>query len=281
MTVFRPKLWTSLSAAALLTAGGLAACSGEGEGGEAGAAGAEATAGVGGEGEGGEGVAAGAPAAAGLGGEGEGGEGEGGAGEGGAGATGEAGAQGAYATVPAASRPALHLAHLKGFVLAAQAAAPTAGATAAAALVGQGLLEVYDPAKAAFEAAGVSEAALRKAAETGEARDLAAALANLNQSGVKAGGDPAAVVKAMTDIASGLYAGVLKDGAIDSVEYQHAYGAALAARAAAAQGGLTAVAPELDRFVKLWPAPVAPEDPAKLTPAGQVLAQASRVELAL
>jgi hypothetical protein len=85
----------------------------------------------------------------------------------------------------------------------------------------------------------------------------------------------------MTDIAAGLYGEVAKDGAVDAVEYQHAYGAALSARNTAAQGGLTAAAPELDRFVKLWPAPVAPEDPAKLTPAGQVLAQASRVELAL
>jgi hypothetical protein len=86
-----------------------------------------------------------------------------------AGEAGETGARGAYDTVPADSRRALRIAHLKGFVLAAQAAAPVQGEAAASALVGQGLLEVYTPAAAEFTAAGVSEEALQNAAKTGSA----------------------------------------------------------------------------------------------------------------
>lgn len=260
MNTFRPKLWTSLSAAVLLSAGGLAACSGEG--GEAQPPAGATTAGsVGGEGEGGE---AAPPPRVDL-----------------AGEAGESGARGAYDTVPADTRRALRLAHLTGFVLAAEAAAPGEGADAASALVGQGMLEVYDPAAVEFKAAGVDEAVLRKAAETGAPADLTAAIATLDAAAAKAGGDPAQVVKGMTSIAAGLYGEVLKDGGVDSVEYQHSLGAALSARAAAQRGGVTDAEPELARFVALWPTPAAPEDPAKATPAGQVLAQASRVELAL
>jgi hypothetical protein len=262
MSVFRPKLWTSLSAAAVLTAaGGLAACGSDGESGETAAT-----------------TPAAPTAVASVGGEGGGGEGEGGEA---AGATGEAGANDAYTAVAAESRPALHLAHLKGFVLAAQAIASTEGPEAASALVGQGMLEVYEPSASQFKTLGVNETALRNAARTGSTADLSAALVTLNQAAQKAGGDPAQVVKGMTNIASGLYAEVLKDGAVDTVEYQHAYGAALSARNTAAQGGLTGVVGELDRFVGLWPSPTAPEDVAKVTPVGQVLAQASRIELAL
>lgn len=269
MTTFRPKLWTSVSAALLLTAsGGLAACSGEG--GEAGGeAGAQTTASVP-AGEGGEGGAeAGAPVPAGEGGEG-GAEG---------GGVGEAGAQGAYANVPDESRLALRVAHLKGFLLAAQAAAPAEGPESAAALVGQGMLEVFDPQAERFRTLGVNEAALRKAAQTGAAADIAGAIGTLDAAAAKAGGDPREVVKGMTDIAGGLYQVVNVDGAVDPIEYQHSLGAALAAQDAARRAKLTA--PELDAFVRLWPGPQAPEDAARLKPAGEVLAQASRVELAL
>ncbi len=256
MSVFRPKLWTSLSAAVLLAACG----GGEGEAGEAGAATTPApTATAGGEGEG----------------EAGGGEGEGGA------ATGETGANGAFNTVPEASRNALRHAHVGGFLLAAQAVETAQGADYASALVGQGLLEAYEPAKAAFDTLGVDEALLRKAAETGSAADLSAALATLDAARAKAGGDSAAVVKGMTDIASGLYGEVLIDGGVDAVEYQHAYGAALSAREVAREAGLTAALPELDKLVQLWPTVQAPTEAVKATPTGQVLAQASRVELAL
>jgi hypothetical protein len=206
MTTFRPRLWTSLSAAAVLSAG-IVGCGGEG--GEKAATPPDGvTASTGGEGQGGEGEGGEAAAPA---------------------ASGEAGAQEAYTAVPAGSRAALRLAHLKGFILAAQAIAPTEGAEAASALVGQGMLEVYDPAAAEYAALGVNTAALRNAASSGTAGELSAALATLNQAGAKAGGEPAEVVKAMTNIAAGLYQGVVAGGAVDTVEYQHAYGAALSA----------------------------------------------------
>src|SRR6187549_610828 len=161
MTTFRPKLWTA-SVAMLLAA---AACSGEGgEAGEAGEAGPAAAVG-----EGGEGGA-----------------------EGGAGA-GEAGARSAYAAVPAESRVALRLAHLKGFLLVAQK--QTEGPAAAAALVGQGIVEVYDAQPGAFQSAGLDEAPLRKAAESGAPADIAAAISAIEAAQAKAKGDSAAVVK--------------------------------------------------------------------------------------
>ena len=265
MTVFRPRLWTGVGAAVLIGAAGLSACSGEGgaggEGGEDGESAATASSGAAPAGEGGEGGAergAGAPA------------------------TGEAGAEAAYAAVPEGSRRALRLAHLKGFFLAAQAAHPVQGADAAAALAGQGLLEVYDPGASNFQAAGLDVAPLRRAAETGTPADLKAAVSALEAAQQRAGGDPAAVTRALTDIAAGLYRGVVADGAVDPVEYQHAYGAALAARQVAAGApALASARAELDRLVALWPSPVAPEDVAKATPPAQVQAQASRVELAL
>jgi hypothetical protein len=258
MTHFRPRYWTGVGAAALLTAASLTACSGEGgEGGrEGGATPAAAPAGEGGEG----GAERGAGAAA----------------------TGEAGAEAAYAGVPEESRRALRLAHLKGFFLAAQAAHPAQGAEAAAALAGQGMLEVYDPAADHFKAAGLDAAPLRKAAGTGSTADLAAALRALETAQQQAGGDPAAVTRGMTSIAAGLYRGVVAEGAVDPVEYQHAYGAALSARDVAARAPkLASARAELDRLVGLWPSPVAPDEAAKATPPGQVQAQASRVELAL
>lgn len=247
MTAFRPKLWTA-SVAILLAA---AACSGEG-------------------GEAGDAVAANTAPAVGEG-------GEGGA-EGGAGA-GEAGAQSAYTAVPAESRVALRLAHLKGFLLIAQK--QTEGEAAAAALIGQGIIEVYDAQPGAFQSVGLDEAPLRKAAESGSAADIDAALKAIEAAQAKAKGDPAAVTKGLVSISAGLYQGVIVDGGVDPIEYQHALGAALAAQQVAAGSNdakLTAAKGDLDKLVALWPAPQAPEAP---TPVGQVAAQASRVELAL
>jgi hypothetical protein len=247
MTTFRPKLWTA-SVAILLAA---AACSGEGgEAGEAGEAGPAAAVG-----EGGEGGA-----------------------EGGAGA-GEAGARSAYAAIPAESRVALRLAHLKGFLLIAQK--QTDGPEAAAALVGQGIAEVYDAQPGAFESAGLDVAPLRKAAETGAPADLAAALTAIDAAQAKVRGDSAAVVKGLVNITAGLYRGVIAEGAVDPIEYQHALGAALAAQQvaeASSDANVKAAKADLDRLVAMFPAPSAPESP---TPVGQLSAQASRVELAL
>lgn len=252
---FRPKLWLTLGAALTLTA----AC-GEQGGGEAG--------GEAGAGEGG---------AAAVAGEGEGGEGEGG-GEGGA--VGEAGASGAYAAVPADSRLALRLAHLTGFFLIAEQALPAEGSASAAALAGQGLAEVYDPAAAELSAAGVNEQLLRRAAETGAAADLQAAVAELDRARQAAGGNPGAVAGALADISAGIYREVVVDGAVDPVEYQHALGAALAAQAVAEGApGLGEARTQIDRLVQLWPSVTAPDAAEGLPTAAQIQAQASRIRL--
>lgn len=249
MTSFRPKLWTGASVAILL---GVAAC---GEAGEKGPQAEQAT-------------TANAPAA------GEGGEG---GAEGGAG--GEAGAQAAYLGVPAESRAGLRLAHLKGFFLIAQK--QTEGVDAAAALAGQGMLEVYDAAPGAFEATGVEAAKLRKAAQTGAAADLTAAIAAIDAAQAKAGGDAVAIAKGLVDISQGLYQNVVTPAGVDPTEYQHSLGAALSAQSVLSKASdprASKARPEVDKLVAMWPKTEAPATPA---PAGQVSAQASRAQLAL
>ena len=142
-----------------------------------------------------------------------------------------------------------------------------------------GYVEHYEQ----FKAAGVDEALLRKAADTGASGDLKAALNALDAGLAKAGGDRKAVIRGLLEISSGLYKGVVVDGGVDPIEYQHALGAALSARAALLDAAksdpsLAAAKPEMDRFVALWPTPSAPEKPAAH---GALLAQASRIELAL
>jgi hypothetical protein len=253
---FRPKLWLTLGAALTLTA----ACS------EQGAPGGES----GGEG-GGEGGAAAQ-------GENEGG----GGGESGAG---EAGAAAGYAGVSDESLLALRIAHLKGFFLVAQRSQAVEGDLQAAALAGQGLAEVYDPAASAFAATGIDAAVLRRAAETGSAADLAAAVAALDAAldaaQTAAGGSAAEVVAALADISAGIYREVGVDGAVDPVEYQHALGAAMAAQATARAGGLPAqTVTDTEGLVAMWRGVTAPENVSDLTAAGQVQAQASRIRLA-
>lgn len=245
MTVLRPRLWTSLSAAALLSAG-VAACGSEaGENGEAKAPEA-------------------APAQA----VGEGGE------------AAELGAAQAYGSIPAESKAALQVAHLKGFFLIAQEQKD--GPEAAAALAGQGMLEVFDKDPDAFRAVGVDEAVLRKAAQSGSAADLEAAVAHLDAAAAKAGGDAAEVVKGLVSVAEGIYRGVVVDGVVDPIEYQHSLGSILAAQGVAAKAGdspkLSAAKADLDKLAAMWTGVSAPETP---TPAQQVSAQASRVQLAL
>jgi hypothetical protein len=274
---FRAKVWTSMGAAVVLGAGGLAACSGEG-GDAGGEQGASAPASSGGEGEGEGGASSPAPPPA-TGGEGE-GDGAAGEGEGGA-AAGERGAQTAYGAVPEASRPALRTAQLEGFFRAAKAVGAAQGADAAAALAGQGLLEVYDPARAEFAALQLDEAALRRAAQSGEPAALDAAIRSLQTAQQRAGGDPAAVARGLTSLSTGLYREATASG-LDPIEYQHAYAAALAAQALAArESGLSRAKGDIDRLARLWASPVAPENVAQAPTLQQVQAQASRVELAL
>lgn len=277
MTQFRPRLWTGVSAAVLASGLMLSACGGEaGETGEAGSAsGASGSAAAAAAGEGGESAAQGAAQAAGEGGEG-----------GSEGGGGEAGATAAYMSVPQASRDALRLAQLRGFFLAARALDGRNASDEAAALLGQGLLEVYDPSRVEYTRLGLQEPVLRRAAETGARADVDAAIAQIDGARQRAGGDAAAVTRGMVSIASGLYLHVLRDGVIDPTEYQHSHGAALSAlqeiRAGAqANPQLATARADVERFAALWPTATPPEDAARVTPLQQVQTQASRIELAL
>jgi hypothetical protein len=178
----------------------------------------------------------------------------------------------AYGAVPPASRMALRLTHLKGYVLAASQLSEPA---AAAALVSQGMLEVYDAQPGAFNGVGLNEGALRTAASQGTPADIQTALAGLTTAQVQAGGDPVAVLRAMTRLAAGLYESAGNGGGMDNLEYQHSLGAALAARELAANDPRLAKARrDLDGLVALWPSPNPPIRPA---PSETVDAQAARI----
>lgn len=260
------KLWRSAGAAAVL---GLTACGGEGGekgehpsgGGEAGEGGASAPASA----------AGGAP---------------------GGGEQGEAGAASAYAGLSGDQLTALRLQHLKGFVLAAEALAETGQAEGASALVQQGLLEAHAPAPDQFGALDLAEV---QAAGASADPDRAATLSHLRaaKSAIEAAAhgldiDHAVLAARMVDIATGLYQGVVQPDFVDPIEYRHSYGAALAARDALTAGAdmlrrrdgraYRDAQSELDRFVALWPAPEAPPQPTSYR---DVLAQSSRVRLAL
>jgi len=263
MIAWKFKAWRTAGAVAALTA--LTACGEGGAGGEAG------------DGEAGE-----APAAAPAGEAGEAAIGESG------GEHGEAGVASAYAGLAGDQLTALRLNHLKGFVLAAEAIAANSPDEAAV-LVQQGLLEVYDPAAAQF--GSLNADIVRAAADlsaTDRAQRLNAAEAEIDRASAALDGDAAVTAARMADIAAGLYQHVVQADFVDPIEYQHSMGAALSARAALRAGeselrGRNARAyndarQELDRFVALWPQPTAPET---ATPYRDVLAQSSRVRLAL
>ncbi len=278
MLEFRPRLWASLGLVAALGAG-VAACGGEGGqgAGEAGTPAATATA-----------PGAAAPSA------GEAAAGEGG-GESGAG---EAGASAAYAGIPEASRDALRVAQLTGFYEIARKVADAGDPAAAAILVDQGLLEVAQAfpqpfaccagaeLTAAYQALSAAWTAGKPAAETASLVARAEALGA--EAVAKAGGSPQDVVRGLLQIAGGLYALVIMPDGVDPIEYQHAQGAALAARAVfetarptleAADASRTRdAAARLDALLALFPAATVPETPA---PVAQVAASVSRAELAL
>jgi hypothetical protein len=292
MITWKPKLWVGLGAAALSL--GVAGCGETGAtGGESGGA-ATAQAGEAASGEtGGEGGASAANASAGSASAANASAGEAASGETG----GEAGAVDAYATVPEASRRALRIAHLAGFLAIAEQVAATGDAAAASVLIQQGLLEVHQPAAADYsgKAAAIKPAyeAAMAALDAGKPKpevDAAFKAARDAQAAamVEVAGDPVAVTKAMLAITSGLYGLVVTPAGVDPVEYQHAMGAALSARdvLAGAEPALSArnrasfaeAQAAMTGLVGLFAAPVAPETPA--APAA-VLAAAARVELPL
>ncbi|HRP10896.1 MAG TPA: hypothetical protein PLK37_07680 [Terricaulis sp.] len=200
------------------------------------------------------------------------------------GEAGEAGASTAYAGVRGAQLTALRLQHLKGFLLVAERVARGGAADEAAALVGQGVLEVYDHAPAA-EFGALNIAPVRAAAES--PAQIEAALAAISAA-APADADHAALAARMVDIAAGLYQGVVQPDFVDSIEYQHSMGAALAARDALVAGeaalkaknaaAYDAALAEVDRMIALWPNVTPSASPAAYR---DVLAASSRVRLAL
>lgn len=247
----RWKVWTA-AGAALMVGGGLAACGPRAEQAEAPAT-QTAPVGEGGEAAIGE-----------TGGE-----------------AGEAGAADAYAGLEGAERAALRLQHLKGFLLLSDRLLREGEPQAAAILVQQGLLEIADPAPQ--DLGGLYLAPLRTAV-TGDAaaltRAIRATLKNIDAAQSDLGGVTAQTVSRMLALTRGLYSEVAAHGGIDPTEYQHSLGAALGAADALdrLQGDTAAPGAEMDRLLALWPAAIAPND---VTPAADVLAQTSRVELAL
>jgi len=219
--------------------------------------------------------------------------GEAAAGEGG-GEHGEAGVEQAYAGIAGAERTALRLQQLKGFALIAQKVAESGAGPEAGVLVGQGLLEVYEPAKDDF--GGLDPATLRAAESAGLDGKPAADLTRSLRGGVDAithaqaelSFNHADVAARMLDISTGLYGHVIQPDFVDPIEYQHSLGAALAAKDALVSGrdGLRRqnasaydeAMREIDRYIALWPGVTAPETP---TANAQIVAQASRVRLAL
>jgi len=274
MIAWKYKVWRTAGAALALTA--LVACGGEG--GEAGEAGGE---GGDGGGEAGE-AAATAPATPGAPAATAGGE------------AGEAGAASAYAGLSGEQLTALRLQHLKGFVMAAAAVnADRQRETAEAAiLVQQGILEVRDPAPNDFGSLDIT--IIQAVADSGslnraqQMQRIRAAEDEIDRAYGALDVDSAAIVARMVDIATGLYQGVVQADFVDPIEYQHSMGAARAAQAVliAHQGELqrenlaaySEARAALNRFVGLWPSAAAPEQP---TPYREVLAQGSRVRLAL
>jgi hypothetical protein len=265
MITWTYRSWRSVGVAAVL---GLAACGGEG--GEAGRTGEGGEAGESGEG------AAPAPANPTT------------ASTEGAGEAGEAGAASAYAGLSGDQLTALRLQHLKGFLMAADRVAGTRQSAEAGILVEQGLLEVYDPAPDQFGGVDIAIVRAAGASDADISARIQAAEAALDGARNSLEFDHAVLAARMVDIATGLYQGVVQEDFVDPVEYQHSMGAALAARDALISGeselkrrdarAYRDARVELDRLIALWETPQAGETAA---PYAQVLAQGSRVRLAL
>lgn len=276
MQSFKARLWRGIGAAALV-GGSLVACSPGGEGGEAGAASTQA-------GEAGE-------AAVGETGGETGGEAGGGSPASTAsGETGEAGASDAYAGLTGTARSVVRLQHFEGFLLASDRLLRDGDPQGAAILTQQGLLEVVDASQADF--AGIDLTALRAAATSMDAAKLTPAIRSaataIDQQQAKLGGVTPDTVKRMLALTRGLYQEAVAGGGVDPTEYQHSFGAALATANALEELSKTLNGPqaqrakaaqaEVDRLLAMWPSSTAPTTP---TPLGEVIAQTSRVELAL
>lgn len=264
MIEFRPKLWTSLSAAAML-----AAC---GSGPDAPTsttappqASAHAVHDQAGEAAIGE-----------TGGEAAGEQGEGGA---------------AAAGLGPVEQQALAVAQMRGHLKVAQALAATGQSVSSSPHFGHPLYEVYAQHRELFGAAALDAApfeALNQKAAAGAAKGeleplyakAEAAIAALAPRGPV---DQAAVLKALLEIAGHEYGvGVEGGKVVNPVEYQDAYGFTLVAAELAQElpGDAAArmeIAKEAAALAALFPGPLPPANPAA---PGALLAQISRIELA-
>jgi hypothetical protein len=280
MIEFKPRMWTLMGVSAMALVGA-AACQPGGEAGTSAADGEKAAASsTAGEGEGEGAKPAPAPAAARAGGE-----------------SGEAGAANAYSNVDPASWLGLRVSHLSGFLLVAQKSFEAGQVDEASVLIAQGLLEVYQPdaaeldskvkdLKPSYEAVVAAIDGKKSKAEIEAAFAKAFKVTQAAQSSAAASDSD--VIKGMLGIASGLYSGVVHPDGNDPTEYQHAYGAVLAAEQAFknAQGKLAnkdekrtaQLAKDLVALVALFPSVAIPEAPAATA---AVTAAASRAELAL
>lgn len=206
-----------------------------------------------------------------------------------AGESGEAGAALVYDTLQPAARTQLRLQHLKGFLLIAQKELQAGHAPEAGALVGQGVLEVYTPGAADFGDFDVSKLKIASDALMDSKPDASAMLGQgLAALSGKQGPADAALVRQMLGICGGLVMGLVVDGAVDPIEYQHSFGAALSVKDAFSRAEASIrrqnparakeVGAEIDRLLLLWPATQAP---ATIPSPAQYAAQIARVELAL
>lgn len=280
MIEFKPRMWTLMGVSAMALVGA-AACQPGGEGGTAAADGEKATSSAAaGEGEGEGAKVAPAPASASAGGE-----------------SGEAGAANAYSNVEPASWLGLRVTHLSGFLLVAQKSFAAGQVEEASVLISQGLLEVYQPDAAELDSKikelrpaydAVVAAIDGKKSKVEIEAAFAKALKVTAAAQTSAAAPDADVIKGMLGIASGLYSGVVHPNGNDPTEYQHAYGAVLAAEQAfkSAQSRLaskdekrtTQLAKDMAALSALFPSVTIPDAPAATA---AVTAAASRAELAL
>lgn len=211
-------------------------------------------------------------------GEGEGGEGEG---EGGEGEGGED-----VGTLPIPKRLAFMTGHVKAGLALYRAGR---GDMAAKHLL-HPVSETHAAERAGLDALGFNasvfeevSAALDNGLPAAEIEpQLEAAEKNLAYVAAKAGGDDAEVIRYLMDTIVEEYTIAITDGEVsDPGEYQDAFGFAVVARERAEVfvDSQPQVIEELNTLLTLWPeAPIPPEDP---TPIGRVIAQTSKVALAL
>ena len=281
MIEFKPRLWTFLGLGAIALVS-VSACQ-PGEGGAEPKASSTSTSDKAGEGEGEGAKTAVAPAINAIAAP--------------SGETGEAGASNAYSDIATSSHLGLRIAHVTGFLLIAQKSYDLGQVDEASVLVSQGLLEVYAPNSAALDTGAIGlKAALDKVVADIDGKkpkadvvaSFAAASDKARQLELSSGAASQDIINGMLSISAGLYKGVIAPIGNDPTEYQHAYGAALSAKAAfdaakpqlsAKNGARTeALGKDIDALLSLFPAATLPETPASIA---AINGAASRAQLSL